>query len=96
MAGGFALVSGANLDEGINGLIANAANMLPWVVLAIFLAVAWKSELVGGILITLFGAYILYYFNFSGPNFFMATFILTSIVLLCGILFIVSHYLQKK
>ena len=55
----FALASGADgYGGGIHGIIKNSPNALPWLALLIFLVIAWKWELVGGILITVLGLFV--------------------------------------
>ena len=93
----FALLSGSeSFGGGIKGIIKNSPNALPWFVLLIIIFIAWKRELVGGIIITLMGFFALYFFNFRGPNFFMVTFILCLSIIILGSFFIISWYLRKK
>ncbi|NOY37243.1 MAG: hypothetical protein GXO83_06675 [Chlorobi bacterium] len=93
----FALLSGANeYGGGIRGIIRNSPNALPWLVLLALIIVARKWELVGGIIITLFGLAALYFFIFKGNHFFVSTFILTLLIIMLGSFFIVSWYLRKE
>lgn len=93
----FALLSGSeDYGGGIKGIIKNSLNALPWVILLVLIYVAWKWELVGGIIITLLGIAMLYFFNLRGPNFFLSTFILTLLIIVFGSFFILSWYLRKK
>ena len=93
----FALLSGSgDYGGGLKGILYNSPNALPWLVLLILLFVAWKWELIGGILITLVGLVALYFFNFTGPNFFWFTFFLCLGIILFGSFFIVSWYLDRK
>jgi len=92
----FALLSGSeDYGGGINGIIKNSPNAIPWLILLMFLYLAWKWELVGGIIITVFGAFLFYYFNFSGSNFFVSTFIMTLLLPVLGAFFLLSWYLRK-
>ena len=92
----FALLSGSEgHGGGFMGIIKNSPNALPWLIFLIFVFVAWKWELVGGIIITLFGIAALIFFN-SGPNFFWAPFILAFLFVLFGSFFLLSWYLTKK
>ena len=92
----FALLSGSeDYGGGITGVIKNSPNALPWLLLLLLVLVAWKRELIGGIIITAAGLYAVYFFNFSGPNFFLVTFILTLLITLLGAAFVVSWYLRK-
>ena len=93
----FALFSGARgYGGGIEGIMLNSPNALPWLILLLFLLIAWEWELIGGILITLIGLTLLYFFNFQGPNFFLVTFILTILITILGAFFIISWFLRKK
>lgn len=93
----FALLSGSeDYGGGISGIIKNSPNALPWLILLIIIFIAWKWELVGGIIITLIGIVMLYFFNFRGPNFFLVTFILTLVIVILGSFFIISWYLTKS
>ncbi len=92
----FALLSGSEgFGGGLGGVIKNSPNALPWLVLLAFNYVAWKWELIGGIIITLLGFGMLYFFNFHGNNFFVSTFVLTLLIIALGVLFIISWYLRK-
>lgn len=89
----FAIIMGANdLGDGVKGLIKNAPNMLPWLLPLGAIIWAWKNEKSGGIALTLIGIGLVYFFNFSGPNFWVATFALTMLFPIMGILFILSSY----
>ena len=93
----FALLSGAeNYGGGISGIIKNSPNAVPWFVLLLLVFLAWKWELIGGIIITLLGVGMIYFFNFSGSNFFLITFILTLFITVLGSFFLLSWYLRKK
>lgn len=92
----FALLSGSEeFGGGLKGIIQNSPNAIPWLGLLILVFIAWKSELAGGILITVSGLFMIYFFNFSGPNFFPVTFILTVLITILGAFFIVSWYLRR-
>ena len=90
----FALLSGSeDYGGGFKGIIKNSPNALPWLLLLVLIYVAWKWELIGGIIITILGFIMLYFFNFSGPNFFLITFILCLLIIALGSCFILSWYL---
>lgn len=92
----FALLSGSeSYGGGITGIIKNSPNAIPWLILLILVFVAWKWELIGGIIITLLGISMIYFFNFTGPNFFLVTFILTIFITMLGAFFVLSWYLRK-
>jgi len=91
----FALLSGSEgYGGGIMGIIKNSPNALPWLIFLIFVFIAWKWELVGGIIITIFGIAALIFFN-SGPNFFWAPNIIVFLFILFGSFFLLSWYLRK-
>jgi hypothetical protein len=97
LAFGFALISGAeDYGGGLSGILKNSPNALPWLSLLLLVLLAWKRELVGGMLITLFGLTLLYFFNFSGPNFFWSTFVLTLFIPILGLFLILSWYLRRS
>lgn len=84
-------------------LIAFAMHLIPSFVLLIFLVIAWKWEMVGGILFTLIGLItspIVYSMNYEmNHSVWMSLSIILMITfpfILVGILFITSHYLKKK
>lgn len=93
----FSVVSGSeDYGGGITGLLKNSPNALPWLGLILLIFIAWNYELLGGILIFLCGLWFVYFFNFSGPNFWWITFFLTSIIPIMGLLFILSWYLNNQ
>ena len=95
----FGLLSGAENSEGIttlNGIINNSPNAIPGVVILLFVLIAWKHELLGGILITLFGLFLVYFFNFSGNHFFITTFVATLVITTFGLFFILSWLIRKR
>lgn len=93
----FALLSGSGeYGGGISGIIKNSPNALPWLILLIIIFIAWKWELVGGIIITLLGIAMLLFFIIFGNNFFLATFILILLIIILGSFFIISWYLTKS
>ena len=92
----FALVSGSEeYGGGINGIIKNSPNALPWLIIIVMTAVAWYKEQIGGVFITVFGIFLVYFFNFSGPNFWYSTLLLTMIIPTMGLFLIASWYLRK-
>ncbi len=93
----FALLSGSeSYGGGFWGIIKNAPNALPWILLFAMNYLVWKKELIGGVVLTLFGLFITYLFNFSGPNFWWSTFIMTSSITLLGVIFIYLHYEKRN
>jgi len=93
----FALLSGSeDYGGGFMGVLKNSPNALPWLIVLVLVYIAWKWELVGGITVTLFGMYLVYFFNFQGSNFYISTFIMTILIVLMGVLFLLSWVLRKK
>lgn len=91
----FALVSGSEAyGGGVSGILQNAPNALPWAALLLLTGMAWKWERVGGMVVTLFGIGLVIFFNFTGHNFFVVTFILTMLIVILGVLFLLSSYLR--
>lgn len=93
----FALVSGAEAYEGgFNAILRNSPNTIPWLIPLLLSIYAWKRKLLGGVLLILFGAFATYYFNFTGQNFFLSTFILCLSIILFGLIISVTElYLTK-
>jgi len=95
----FALFSGAENSEGITtltGLIKNSPNALPWFAMLLLVGIAWKFEMIGGILIALGGLFLVYFFNFSGGNFDIVVFILTLLITVLGLFFLMSWQIRRK
>lgn len=91
----FALVSGAEAyGGGLYGVFRNAPNALPWALLLLLTALAWKRERLGGVAVTLFGMGLVIFFNLISYNFFMVTFIITTLVVVLGLFFVLSSYLR--
>ena len=89
----FALLSGSeDYGGGISGIIKNSPNALPWLLFLVLIFIAWKWELVGGIIITLLGIGLLYINNFRLP---IITFILILLFIILGSFLIRSWYLRK-
>jgi hypothetical protein len=93
----FALASGAEeAGGGVQGLLKNAPNALPWLALLLFLLLAWKRELPGGILIILTGVALLIFFVLMANRFYFAVLLVTLLIILLGVFFILSWYLRRK
>jgi len=92
----FALLSGSgDYGGGIKGILKNSMNAAPWFVMLIILFVAWKWELIGGILMTGLGLFAMYFFCFPWKGFEFA-FFLSLIIIIFGSLFIISWNLTRK
>lgn len=90
----FALLSGAEgYGGGIKGIIMNSPNALPWLLLLIFVYVAWRWELVGGSIITAMGLFTIFAFNVFNEPF--ALFLITIPLILLGGFLILSWFLTK-
>lgn len=93
----FALFSGAeSFGGGIMGVIKNSPNAAPWLGLLVFVFIAWKWELIGGILITSLGLFVTWFMSIRGDNFFIWPFIFFMVIILMGVFFLLSWYLRKK
>ncbi|MBI1182668.1 hypothetical protein GC194_00245 [bacterium] len=92
----FASISGTDTHEGgLLSIVKNLPNALPWLILVLLVLLAWKNSLLGGWLITLFGLFAVVFFNFIGPNFFIATFVATLGIVVFGALLLASTYLKN-
>lgn len=91
----FALLSGsADYGGGLRGILMNSPNAIPWAILLGVTYLAWKKELIGGIIIVVLGIATMFAFNTFRE---MITFLLISFTLiLLGAALIVSWYLKKK
>ncbi len=93
----FALLSGAEeYGGGLRGIIKNSLNALPWIALMVIVFVAWKWELVGGVLIILVGIFAYWFMSFRGNNINVAPFIIFLLIILMGEFFLISWYLRRK
>jgi hypothetical protein len=91
-----ALLSGAEeCGGGFAGIVQNSPNAWPWLALILLVLFAWKNEFLGGVLITALGLYFVYYFNFSGPNFWFSTFLATLLIPVLGSFFLLSWYWRR-
>lgn len=80
-----------------------AMHLVPSFILLVFLIIAWKWELVGGILFTLVGVVLspfVFKMNYNmNQSVSMSIGIIAAITfpfIVVGVLFIISHYLKKK
>ena len=91
----FAALSGSEeYGGGIQGIVKNLPNAIPWLTLLLLVFISWRRELFGGILTMVFGIALIQFFN-AGPVFFVPTFIVTLIVPLLGACLVLSWYLRK-
>jgi hypothetical protein len=93
----FALFSGAeSFGGGVLGVIKNSPNAIPWLGLLVFVFIAWKWELPGGILITALGLFVTWFMSVRGNNFYVIPFIFFLLIILMGVFFLLSWYLRRK
>ena len=78
-------------------------HLIPSFILLVFLLIAWKWELIGGIVLTVIGLVmtpIVYSHNFAmNQNVGMSLVVIASITfpfIVVGVLFIISYYMKKK
>ena len=78
-------------------------HLIPSFILLVFLIIAWKWELIGGIVLTVIGLVmtpIVYSHNFAmNQNVGMSLVVIASITfpfIVVGVLFIISYYMKKK
>jgi len=91
----FSLCTGARIyGGGIQGALLNSHNALPWLMLFLYLLLAWEWELVGGTIIIIIGLSLFYFFNLQGQRFFLEAFIFNLLIILLGMFFLVSWYLR--
>jgi hypothetical protein len=87
----FALLSGAEeYGGGIKGILKNSPNALPWLIMFLFVFLAWKKKLIGGIAIL--SITIFTFFMFDHP---IALLLISFPLLLSGGLLIASYYIKK-
>lgn len=93
----FALLSGAEgYGGGIKGIIKNSPNALPGMALLVIVFIAWKWELIGGILIILLGLFATWFFSFRANNFSVPLFIIVLFIIFMGAFFLISLHLKRK
>lgn len=92
----FALISGSEeYGGGIEGIIQNSPNALPWLLFLLVVIVAWKWEVVGGVVIVILGLTFLYVFNFPAAHFFSTVSILAYLIIFIGTCYILSAYYSR-
>jgi hypothetical protein len=93
----FSLLSGASeYGGGIKGIVQNSPNALPWVFLSIIIYIAWKRELIGGIIIVTISLFISFFFDIWEAGNRLLFFIIPLPLIIVGLLFIIHWYYQKK
>ena len=93
----FALLSGSEeYGGGLMGIIKNSPNAAPWLGLLVFVFIAWKWELPGGILIVSLGLFVTWFMSIRGNNFYIIPFIFFLLIITMGVFFLISWYLRKN
>lgn len=92
----FALLSGSEeYGGGFMGIVKNSPNALPWAILLVFVFIAWKWELLGGILISALGVAMMIFYGFAGDISFSVPFLLILVLILFGLFFIISWHKRR-
>ena len=90
----FSLFSGAEeYGGGLNGVVQNSPNALPWLLLFVLIYVAWKWELVGGVIIALMGVGTIFFFH--SYRFPIVFFVVSLPLIILGGFLVASWYLRK-
>jgi len=77
----FSLLSvSESFGSGVMAILKNSPNALPWLLYIFLIALASRWSRAGSALLLIYTAGLVYLFNFSGPNFFVATFLLTLVI----------------
>ncbi len=93
---GISIIMGADIkQEGIMGLINNLPNALPWTIMLLLILLCWKREIIGGLLVSVWGMAMFYFFNLTGPNQWVATFIITLTFPFLGLCLVLNSYLNR-
>ncbi len=92
----FALLSGSEeLGGGLMGIVRNSPNAIPWLLLLALVYVGWKWELVGGILLVLFGIAATFFFQLLQQGW--TPFALIGLPpILFGVIFVALHFWSKR
>lgn len=73
-----ALVSGTESGgNGFKSILTNSLNALPWLLYVLLVILAKRNGKIFTVALLIYTIAILYFFNFSGSNFFLITFIFT-------------------
>jgi len=81
---------------GFSGILKNSPNALPWLLLLVLAGVARKWQFTGGILITLIGIGLLYFFGIFDSEYQTATLIIALFPVILGSLLILSWGLKQQ
>lgn len=91
----FALLSGSEAyGGGIKGILKNSPNALPWLLLGIVVYLAFRWELLGGLLVAAMGIFTVFFFKaYNQP---VVLFMISVPLLILGGFLIAAWYLTKK
>ena len=90
----FSLLSGTErLGGGTIKIIYNFPNALPWLILLIFIFIAFKWEIIGGLLILSMGVFTVFFFNTSDNLFVL--WVISIPLILIGALLVIAWYIGK-
>jgi hypothetical protein len=93
----FALLSGSeDYGGGISGILKNAPNAIPWFGLLIGVVLAWRNTILGAFILLVLSLYFTYWFNFSGQNFFLITFVMCLLLVLLSLGLLYAGILLKR
>ena len=92
----FALISGSEAyGGGFSAIIKNSPNALPWLLYMVLILASLKWRKSGSAALVVFTAFLVYFFNWSGPNFFMVTFLMTALALFMALIIAFFAYGKK-
>ena len=91
----FAILSEPEDGGRMNNIIKENPYILPWMILLGLIIIAWFSEFIGGISISLFGIALFYIFNFREPDLFSVGSTLAYIIILLGSSLLFSWSLRE-
>ena len=75
------------------GIIYNSPNALPWLILLIFIFIAFKWEIIGGLLILSMGVFTVFFFSTSDNLFVL--WVISIPLILMGALLVIVWYICK-
>ena len=90
----FALVSGAESFT-IKEILKNSPNSFPWICFLLAVLIAWKNELLGGIILILLGFSGAFFFSIWN-NLYEFIFFLVLGIIIFGSFFIFSWWLRRR
>ncbi len=91
----FALLSGSESNgNDFWAVVKNSPNSFPWLIFLILIGLSGRWTGISGLLITLGGLYMLYFFHIF-DSFMWPTFIIVAVVLICGLFLIISYLINS-